>query len=198
MLLYEGAPDAGQMHDREDPGSPEIIPTSRDGVGVKPSDLRIVLARQGWRTRRDKAVDLALLEQRGNRGALRRIFHPHARRELDPDLLRPARSFDPSSYPDDVRRLYPVLILQDDPRPHACGELKLGQADASAFEVFRRLDPVPAHIDRVMAEGARDEGGHADIWAAAFCCLDREARHRKFPDIKTMPAKCAKKIPPRG
>src|SRR5437763_1667213 len=108
MLLDERAPDAGQVHDREDPGSPEIIPTGRDGVGVKPPDLSIVLARQAWRTRRDEAVDLALLEQRGNRGALRRILHAHAGREFDPDLLRPARSFDLSSYPDDVRRLHPV------------------------------------------------------------------------------------------
>src|ERR1700737_5645413 len=175
MLLYEGAPDAGQVHDLEQPGAPEIIPRSRDGVGEKPSDLRIIHARQGWRTRRDKAVDRALLEQRGNRGALRRIFHPHARRELDPDLLRPPGSFDSSPSPEYVRRLYPVLFLQDDPRPHACGELKLGQADASAFAIFRRLDPIPAHIDRVMAEGARDESGHADIGAAAFSRLDREA-----------------------
>src|SRR3982074_2864786 len=105
MLLYERAPDAGQMHDREDSGSPEIIPTSRDGVGEKPSDLRIIHARQGWRTRRDKAVDRALLEQRGNRGALRRIFHPHARRELDPDLLQPPRGSIPPLSPMNARRL---------------------------------------------------------------------------------------------
>ncbi len=91
---------------------------------------------------------------------------------------------DATAHPDDVGRFHAVVVLEDRARPDAGRELILGQTHALALEVGRRLDAVVAHIDRVVAEGARHEGGHADIGAVAERGLDREARHRQFADIE--------------
>jgi hypothetical protein len=77
-----------------------------------------------------------------------------------------------------------VVFREDDARPYAGGELIFGQADALALEIGRRLDAVGAHIDRVVAEGARHEGRHAHIGASTLRGLDREARHRQLADIE--------------
>ncbi len=112
----------------------------------------------------------------------------HAGRELDRDLLRPARILDPAPHPGDVGRLHAVIVLQHDTRPDAGGELIFGLADALALEVGRRLDAVLAHIDRVVAERARDEGRDGDIGIIAVGGLHREARHRQLADVEVLAA----------
>src|SRR5882757_479821 len=83
------------------------------------------------------------------------------------------------------------MIGEERPRPYIGGELVLGDADPSSFEVLRPGDPVLAHIDRGVAEGARQEGRHADIGAIARGGLDGEARERELADIERRLAKGA-------
>jgi hypothetical protein len=77
-----------------------------------------------------------------------------------------------------------MVVLQNDARPHAGGELILRQADASSLQIGWRLDAVPPHVDRVVAECAGDEGRHAHIRTIAVGGFHREARHREFANIE--------------
>src|SRR6516165_138375 len=84
------------------------------------------------------------------------------------------------------------IILQDDARPYAGGELIFRQSDALALHVFRRFHAVLAHIDGVVAERARDEGRYTDIGTIPAGSLDREARQRQLANVEIDTAKCAK------
>src|SRR5437868_3994865 len=84
-----------------------------------------------------------------------------------------------------------MLVLQNDAGPDAGRELIFRQSNALALEILWRLDAVGADINRIVAESARDERGHAHIGAAALRHLDRKARHGQFADIEIHAAKSA-------
>jgi hypothetical protein len=84
-----------------------------------------------------------------------------------------------------------VIVFQNGARPDIGGQLIFRQADFFTLEVFGLFDPVGAHINRSMAEGARHEGRHTDIRAAALRGLDRKTRQRQFADVEFGMAKGA-------
>ena len=179
------------MHDRENAGALEIVASRGDRIGEEPANVATVLAGEGRYPRRDEGVDIASLQQRRDGGALRRVFHARAGGQLDGDLFGPAGMLDSSPHPNHVGRLHAVVVLQDDARPHAGGELIFRQPDAPALEIGRRRDPVAAHIDRVVTECPRNECRHAHIRAVALGGLHREARQRQFADVEVHAAEGA-------
>ena len=179
------------MHDREDAGALEVVLAGGDRIGKQHADIGRAPAREGRHPRRDEGVDLTPLQQLRNGGALGRIFHPHAGRQLDGDLLRPAGILDAAAHPGHVGRLHAVVVLQHDAGPDAGGELIFRQPDALALEVGRRLDAVGAHPDRIVPERPRHEGRHADIGTVPCRGLHRRARHRQFADVEILAAEGA-------
>ena len=113
-------------------------------------------------------------------------------RQIELDLLGPARLLDAAAHPGHVGGLHAVIVLQDRARPDIGGQLIFRQADLLAFEVFRLLDAVLAHIDRGVAEGARQKHRNADIRAVVLRGLHREARERQFADVEFGRAEGAK------
>src|ERR1700730_15419865 len=109
MLFNEPAPDADNMHDRENARALEIIPPGGTRTRKDPANVAAPAGEPG-RARRKKAIDLAALQQLGDGCPLRRIFHPHIVRQLDRNLLRSAGMLDPSPHPDDVRGLDAMLV----------------------------------------------------------------------------------------
>jgi hypothetical protein len=72
-----------------------------------------------------------------------------------------------------------VVVGQERTRPHVGRELVLADADPAAAEVLRPPDAVLTHVDRGVAEGARDERRHAHVGqspAAVFTAkLERDS-----------------------
>jgi hypothetical protein len=71
-------------------------------------------------------------------------------------------------------------------------ELVLGQADALALEVLRLADAVLAHVERGVAEGAREEDRDRHIGAVAARRLHAIAREGQLGDIELLAAHGAK------
>ena len=128
----------------------------------------------------------------GNRRAVGRVVEPHAGRQLDRDLFRPARVLDAAADPVDIRALDAVIVFQEGARPDIGGELIFRHADLAAVQILRRLDAVGADIDRGVAESARHECRHRDIRAIVPRGLDRVARQRQFADVEFGGAEGAK------
>ena len=84
-----------------------------------------------------------------------------------------------------------MLILEDDARPHAGGELIFRQSHTAALEIGGRFDAVPPHVDRVVTERPRNEGRYPHIGAIAFGDLYGEARQRQFADVEIHAAESA-------
>ncbi len=131
-------------------------------------------------------------EQGGNRHAFRRVVEAHAGGQLDGEFFRPARLRDAAADPVDVGGRHPVIVIEEGARPDIGRELIFRHADFLALEVRRLLDAIGADIDRVMAEGAGDEGRHRDVGTVTLRHLDRIARERQFADVEFGGAEGAK------
>src|SRR5438132_13786782 len=98
---------------------------------------------------------------------------------------------DASPHPDYVRGSDAMLILEDDARPHAGGELIFRQSHTAALEIGGRFDAVPPHADRVVTERPRTAGRHPHIRAIAFGGLYGTPRQRQFADVEIQAAASA-------
>nr|WP_292038977.1 hypothetical protein [Massilia sp. UBA6681] len=98
---------------------------------------------------------------------------------------------DAAAHPGHVGRQDAVVVLQDRAHPDVGGELVLGQADAAAAQVLGALDAVGAHVDRGVAEGARQEHRHADVGQGAGGGLDGGAGERQLADVEFLGAEGA-------
>src|SRR5258705_14018512 len=76
----------------------------------------------------------------------------HVGWKLDGDFFWPAGMLDPSSHPNYVGGSDAMVVLKDDARPHAGGELILRQSHPPALEIGGRCGGVPPHGERVVAE----------------------------------------------
>src|SRR5947209_4090923 len=104
--------------------------------------MRMTFLDQRRRPRRDETIDFTGLEQPGNGGAVGRVFEPHAGRQLDRDLFRPAGLFDTATDPMDIRTLDAIVVLKEGARPDIGGQLIFRYADFATLEVLRLFDPV--------------------------------------------------------
>ena len=124
------------------------------------------------------------LQQRRNRRALRRVVEAHAGRQLDRQLLRPARLLDAAADPVNVGGLDAEIVVEQGARPHIGGELIFRHADFAALQVGRLLYPIGAHVNRGVPEGPRDESRDRDIGTIALRRFQGEARQRQFADVE--------------
>src|SRR5260221_4440564 len=67
----------------------------------------------------------------------------HVGWKLDGDFFWPAGMLDPSSHPNYVGGSDAMVVLKDDARPHAGGELILRQSHPPALEIGGRREVVP-------------------------------------------------------
>src|SRR5258707_9683755 len=75
----------------------------------------------------------------------------HVGWKLDGDFFWPAGMLDPSSHPNYVGGSDAMVVLKDDARPHAGGELILRQSHPPALEIGGRCDAIPPPLDRGVA-----------------------------------------------
>src|SRR5262249_55346886 len=91
----------------------------------------------------------------------------------------------------DIRALDAIVVFQKRPGPDICRQLIFRHADFAALQILRLLDPVGAHINRGVTEGARHKGRYGDIGAIILRSLYRVARQRQFADVELGSAKGA-------
>src|SRR5260370_22699234 len=106
----------------------------------------------------------------------------HVGWKLDGDFFWPAGMLDPSSHPNYVGGSDAMVVLKDDARPHAGGELILRQSHPPALEIGGRCDAIPPHPDRGVAETPGKENPDPPIRGILLGALHREDRHRQFAD----------------
>src|SRR5437870_2533449 len=108
----------------------------------------------------------------------------HVGWKLDGDFFWPAGMLDPSSHPNYVGGSDAMVVLKDDARPHAGGELILRQSHPPALEIGGRCDAIPPHVDRVVTERPGNESRYPHIGAIVLGGLYGEARQRQFADVE--------------
>src|SRR5260370_10282543 len=81
----------------------------------------------------------------------------HVGWKLDGDFFWPAGMLDPSSHPNYVGGSDAMVVLKDDARPHAGGELILRQSHPPALEIGGRIDAIPPPLDPVVTERSGNE-----------------------------------------
>src|SRR5690349_6102392 len=86
-----------------------------------------------------------------------------------------------------------MVVGQQRSRPDIGGQLIFGHTNPAVSEVRRRFDPIPAHINRSVTKGARDERRYADVRTVARRRLDGETRERKLADVEIFTSKRPKK-----
>src|SRR5258708_20348176 len=106
----------------------------------------------------------------------------HVGWKLDGDFFWPAGMLDPSSHPNYVGGSDAMVVLKDDARPHAGGELILRQSHPPALEIGGRCDAIPPHVDRGVTEPPGKENRYPPIRAILLRGLYPQTRQPQIPN----------------